>query len=425
MLNGRREGAGGDVLAWAICGALFLATVLNYMDRQTLSMAAPLIQRELALNNAQIGILFSAFFYTYGLMQAVTGWILDRVSVRWGYAVSVFFWSAAGALTGLIGNFGQLFGCRLLLGVGEAANWPAALRTVARVMPPDKRSLANGIFNSGASAGAVITPPLVVYLSMKSGWRTAFVAIGALGILWVILWLAMTSKAPALARESREAARRNINESGTADLLSTWPQILSSSRFWGLLLASICGNPCYYFYSTWLATYFVQKRAMHFNTQLGTVMLVAYVALGLGSALGGLPVFWLTRRGWTIYRSRKAALMFISAMTLPAMIVPYTRTFSVVLAIIIIVTAGMGAWIANYISAMQDLSPRNVASVAGTVGCFGAFAGALGMWLVGVVSSTSYGFAPVFIALGLLPVIGSLGIIVPRSPALKQLEASR
>ena len=146
-------------MAWAVCGILFLATVLNYLDRQTLSMAAPLIQRDLSLDNAHIGMLFSAFFYTYGLMMAIAGWILDRVSVRLGYAVSVFLWSVAGALTGLITNFGELFGCRLLLGIGEAANWPAALRTVARVMPPEKRSLANGLFNSGASVGAIIAPP--------------------------------------------------------------------------------------------------------------------------------------------------------------------------------------------------------------------------------------------------------------------------
>lgn len=414
-------GLRADLLAWMICGALFLATVLNYMDRQTLSMAAPLIQRELSLNNAQMGILFSAFFYTYGLMQAVTGAILDRVSIRWGYAVSVFVWSLAGALTGLIANFGQLFGCRLLLGVGEAANWPAALRTVARVMPPDKRSLANGIFNSGASIGAVITPPLMVYLSMRSGWRTAFIVIGASGIVWVMLWLAITSKAPALRRASRVSNAEHLNGSEAAGLLPTWPHIFSSSRFWGLIVASVCGNPCYYFYSTWLATYFVQKRAMHFDTQLGTVMLVPYLAVGLGSALGGLPVFLLTRRHWTIYRARKVTLMFISALTLPAMIVPYTQTFSAVLTIIVVVTAGMGAWIANYISALQDLSPRHVASVAGLIGCFGAFAGALGMWLVGVVSSTSYGFTPVFVALGLLPVVASLGIVVPRSPGLKQV----
>jgi ACS family hexuronate transporter-like MFS transporter len=385
------------------------------MDRQTLSMAAPLVQRELALNNAQVGILFSAFFYTYGLMQAVMGWILDRVSIRWGYAASVFVWSVAGALTGLITSFGQLFGCRLLLGVGEAANWPAALRTVARVMPPEKRSLANGIFNSGASIGAVITPPLVVYLSVRSGWRAAFIAIGTLGAIWILLWLFVTSRSPALQRESG-GVKSGFTESGEITMLLTWRQIFSSSRFWGLMLASMCGNPCYYFYSTWLATYFVQKRGVHFDTQLGTVMVVVYLALGVGSALGGLPVFFLTRRGWTISRARKTTLVVISAITLPAIIVPHVNSLHAALAMIVVVTAGMGAWIANYISALQDLSPRHVAAVAGLIGCFGAFAGALGMWAVGVVSSTTYGFAPVFVALGLLPIIASLGVVVPPSP---------
>jgi ACS family hexuronate transporter-like MFS transporter len=414
-----------SLLAWAIVCVLFLATVLNYMDRQTLSMAAPLIQRQLSLNNDRIGILFSAFFYTYGLMMAVTGWILDRVSVRMGYAVSVFVWSVAGALTGLTTNFGQLFGCRLLLGVGEAANWPAALRTVARILPPEKRSLANGIFNSGASVGAVITPPLVVYLSLRESWRAAFVAIGTLGIIWVVVWLVLTRRVPALDRESPGVEAPVFQDNEIDDSLATWPEIVSSPRFWGLVIASVCGNPCYYFFSTWLATYFVQQRAMHFGTELGNVMLIPYLALGLGSALGGVPVYFLTRRGSRIFRARKLTLIFITLLTLPAFAVPHIRVFSAVLTIIVAMAIGMGAWIANYISALQDLSRRHVASVAGTISCFGAFAGALGMWAVGSISSTSYGFRPVFVALTVLPVIATLGIIVPRSPGLGDLANRR
>jgi ACS family hexuronate transporter-like MFS transporter len=300
--------------------------------------------------------------------------------------------------------------------VGEAANWPAALRIVARVLPPEKRSLANGIFNSGASVGAIITPPLVVYLSLRFNWRAAFIAIGALGFLWVVGWFLLTRRVPGLDREQSvpEALYRQQYEA--AGLLSTWPEILRSKRFWGLIVASACGNPCYYFYSTWLATYFVQQRGMHFNTELGTVMLLPYLGVGLGSALGGVPVFWLSRRGWSISGARKLTLGCISVVTLSAIAVPHIKTFSIALTIIVLGAAGMGAWIANYISALQDLSPRQVASVAGIIGCFGAFAGALGMWAVGVISSTSYGFRPVFLALGLLPVVASLGVIVPRWP---------
>src|SRR5581483_12483588 len=159
------------------------------MDRQTLSMAAPLIQKELSLDNARFGLLASAFFFTYGAMMGVTGWIMDRISIRWGYAATVLVWSLAGTFTGAANNFTQLFACRLLLGVGEAANWPAALRVVSRVVPSEKRPLANGIFNSGSSAGAVITPSLMIWLSTRWNWRIGFVAIGCLALVWVALWL--------------------------------------------------------------------------------------------------------------------------------------------------------------------------------------------------------------------------------------------
>lgn len=388
------------------------------MDRQTLSMAAPLVQRELSLDNTHMGMLFSAFFYTYGLMMAVTGWILDRVSVRFGYAASVLLWSLAGAATGVTRTFKELFAVRLLLGAAEAANWPAALRTIAKLMPPRNRSLANGLFNAGASAGAIVTPPLMVYLSMRWSWRFAFVAIGILGFLWVFIWLALTRRITELSSfPARDTMK--IDEFTPTDSLSSWRSILVAPRFWGLMLAAVCGNPCYYFYSTWLPTYFVQQRAMHFGPELGRLMLLPYIGLGLGSALGGLPVFWLTRRGWTIYKSRKVTFALISIFVLPVIIVTYVGGFVAAVAIIVIAAIGMGAWIANYISGLQDLSPRHVAAVSGTIGCFGAFAGAISMWAVGVITSRPHGFNTVFYALAVIPGIGSLGIIIPRSPKLE------
>lgn len=409
-----------SLFAWTICGVLFLATVLNYMDRQTLSMTAPLIQRDLSLNNAQIGLLLSAFFYTYGIMQAVTGWILDRVSVRVGYAISVLVWSLAGVLTGFITNFRELLGCRLLLGVGEAANWPAALRTVARTMPPDKRSLANGFFNSGASVGAIVTPPLIVYISLRSNWRTAFIIIGSLGAMWLLLWLVLTRGVLSLGRESTGASVQDPGPCAVDTSLSNWPEILSSGRFWGLVMASVLAQPCYYFYSSWLPTYFVQRKAVHFGSTLATEMLVAYLGLGLGSVAGGIPVFWLSRRAWSIYRARKATAMGLCILVLPVMIVPHAKSLVASMILVCAATFGMGGWVANYLSALQDLSRRHVASIAGIIGAFGAFAGALGMWAVGLVSSTPYGFGPVFIALGVMPIIGTLGIVLPQSPDQKE-----
>lgn len=399
-----------------MAGLLFLATVLNYMDRQTLSMAAPLIQRELALDNARFGLLASAFFFTYGAMMGVTGWIMDRVSIRWGYGATVLVWSLAGTLTGAAANFAQLFSCRMLLGVGEAANWPAALRVVSRIVPPEKRSLFNGFFNSGASVGAVITPPLMVFLSIRSGWRFAFVVIGLLGIVWVAAWLLVTRWLPAIDErsESADAARTATAESTYT--LTTWSEILSSGRFWGLIVSAIFYNPCYYFYSTWLPTYFVQQRAVPFGTGLGRIMMVPYVGFGLGSMLGGLPVLWLRRHGWAVRRSRKLILSIATLLMLPVMMVPQIQATSTALAIIFVMAVSLGVWIAHYLSALQDVSERQVSSVSGIIGSCGAFAGALGMWAVGIVTSKAGGFMPVFVALGVMPVVATLGIVVPRWP---------
>ncbi len=386
------------------------------MDRQTLSMAAPLVQKELALDNAKFGLLASAFFFTYGAMQGITGLILDRVSIRWGYAVCVTVWSMAGALTGLSQNFTHLFACRLLLGIGEAANWPAALRVVSRIMPPEKRSFGNGLFNSGASVGAVITPPLMVYLSLRSGWRFAFVAIGMLGFVWVVAWLVLTRWLPSIEGDVQPApgAKAAVVDSGYT--LSTWSEILRSGRFWGLVVSSITYNPCYYFYSTWLPTYFVQQRGVAFGPELGKLMMVPYIGFGIGSMLGGLPVIWLSKRGWDVRRSRKLIVSIAVVLMIPIMTVPHIKDMFATLTVIFIMAVSLGAWIAHYLSALQDVSERQVSSVSGIIGAFGAFAGALGMWAVGVITNKPGGFIPIFFALGLMPIVATLGIVVPRWP---------
>jgi len=401
---------------WAVAVLLFLATVLNYMDRQTLSMAAPLIQRELGLDNAGFGLLLSAFFFTYGGMMGVTGWILDRVSIRWGYAATVLVWSLAGALTGGAGNFAQLFACRMVLGVGEAGNWPAALRVVSRIIPPEKRSFINGFFNSGASVGAVITPPLMVYLSLRWGWRFAFVVIGLLGVVWVAGWLLVTRWSPVIEGRSEPADVSKPAPSADAYTLTNWKEILGSARFWGLIVSSVFYNPCYYFYSAWLPTYFVQQRGVPFGTELGRLMMVPYVGFGIGSMLGGLPVIWLSRRGWPVRRARKWIVSIAVVLMLPVMAVPHVKATSTALAIIFVMAVSLGVWIAHYLSALQDVSQRQVSSVSGIIGACGAFAGALGMWGAGIVTSKAGGFSPVFIALGVMPVVATLGMVVPRWP---------
>ena len=177
---------------WQLCIVLFLATTLNYLDRQTMSILAPALQKELHLDNEALGWLFAVFYYAYMFSQMVVGPILDRSNLRWAFATAVFLWSVVSVLTGLANGFVALLIFRLSLGVVESANWPAGMRVVARLLEPRERALGNGIFTSGTSVGALIAPGLILGIAAAWGWRWAFVLIGSLGVFWICGWLLMT-----------------------------------------------------------------------------------------------------------------------------------------------------------------------------------------------------------------------------------------
>src|SRR5258708_6836916 len=177
---------------WQVCIVLFLATTLNYLDRQTLSILAPALQKELHLDNEALGWLFAVFYYAYTFSQMAVGPILDRVNLRWAFAVAVFLWSLVSVLTGLANGFVALLVFRLSLGVVESANWPAGMRVVSRLLEPRERALGNGIFTSGTSVGALVAPGLILAIAATLGWRWAFVLIGSLGVLWICGWILIT-----------------------------------------------------------------------------------------------------------------------------------------------------------------------------------------------------------------------------------------
>ena len=177
--------------AWGICWLMFASTVLNYMDRQAIALVGPQIKGEYRLDNEQFGWVLAAFSMTYALFQVPAGYLVDRWDVRWTYAGAVGFWSLAGMAAAFSPNLATLIVLRALLGVGESFNWPCALRVTAAILPPKDRSLGNGIFNSGAAVGAVLTPVMVTLLTARYGWRTAFFAVGMLGFVWVAVWLAL------------------------------------------------------------------------------------------------------------------------------------------------------------------------------------------------------------------------------------------
>lgn len=393
---------------WWTCVFLLLATTLNYLDRQTLSIAAPLIQKEFSLDNAQIGLLLSAFFYSYAVMQLGAGWVLDRVRMRWGYALAVTFWSLAGAITGLAQSFWQFFVCRVLLGGFEAANWPAAARIVAQITSPKERALANGIFTSGSSLGAIIAPLGMVWLFQKVGWRAGFVIVGGLGFLWSAGWLLFTRKG--LGDEA--SLGEPIRNSGESQDVS-WSQILRSPHFYAILTASAFANACLHFYTSWVATYLIQAYKLSYDLQLSFLLMLVYAGLDIGYLGGGAVVLPLVRQGWETRAARRLILVIGTLLMCAAAAIPWLPSALAAASVLCLVNIGRGAWGANFFTFTQEISPRKIAMLTGISGCTGALAGAVFVWLVGVLSK-GRGFELPFTLLGIMPVLATLPLLLTR-----------
>lgn len=398
-----------DNRRWIICAFVFFATVLNYMDRQTLGIVAPLVQREFNLDNAQLGLLFSAFYVTYGVSVALMGEVIDRVSIRLSFALVVAWWSLATGFTAVSRTFWQLFGFRMLLGIGEAGNWPATARLVSMYIPPHERTLANSIYMGGGSLGLVIVQPLLVWLSLWYGWRAGFVVIGAISTVWIATWIwwFRPSRVSSLARHDAPAS----------DRAASWAGIVRLPRFWGLIVASFFGNACLYFLMNWLPTYLVQDRGFRFNMTLGGVVIIPFIGLDLGYLVSGFAVLRLSRRSGDVGRARRIVLITAaSLMAISMASTPMVQSNVVGLMLLFGGTLGMAAWNSNYLCFVEELSPRKVSAVAGVIGSAGAFAGAITLWLFGVVSQAAGSFAPVFAAVAVMIWIATFGILLTREP---------
>ncbi|MEX2261663.1 MAG: MFS transporter [Bryobacteraceae bacterium] len=380
-----QTGAGtGGFSKWSICVFLFLATTLNYLDRQTMGILAPTIQKELGLDNAALGWLFSIFYYSYTFAQFGIGTWLDRSNLRWAYGFAVLAWSAAAALTSLATGFAGLIFFRLLLGLTESANWPAAMRIVARTLPPKERALGNGIFTSGTSVGALIAPAIILGISGWLGWRWAFVAVGSLGLVWFAGW-AVTTRHAHLRSVWRDDSPRGSAASG-------YREILRGGRFWQVFAVSILVNPCLYFNVNWLPTYLVQERGLQADRQLGFVLTAIYLGLDLGYLSCGAAVLWLARRNGRVRSARRQVFLAATALLAVSAAVPFLPGLREAVAALVVVNFGIGVWIAMYLTMAQEVSPARVSTAAGLLGGSGSLAGALAMWAVGKITHATGSF---------------------------------
>jgi len=390
---------------WFIAALLFGATAINYVDRQVLSLLAPVLRDQFRISNSEYSHIIFAFLLAYMIMQGVSGKLMDRFGTRRGLALTISFWSAASVLHAAARSAAGFTVFRFLLGVGEAGNWPGAVKAVAEWFPARERALATGFFNSGSIVGAMIAAPAVPWIALRYGWRTAFVATGMLGFLWLIPWLVVSSRQPDQHRASAEesvalpACERHTKQASVGP--ARWRDLLAYRQVWALVFCRMFADPIWWFYVFWLPEYLARERNFTLS-MIGHSSWIPFFTAGIGSFAGGLASSRLVARGWSPVKSRKT-VMVVSAMGIlagtPAVL---ASSWPAALALISMATFAYSCWATNVLSLPADLFPsRVVASVSGLSGTGGALGGMLFTLLTGALLDR-FSYTPVFAIAGLM-----------------------
>ncbi len=388
---------------WWIAGLLFLSTVINYVDRQVLSIVAPTLTKELGLSAVDYANILNAFLVAYTLMYLGSGVLVDRWGTRAALAVFVAWWSVSNMLHAFARTGMQLGFFRLLLGIGEPGNFMAGARAISEWYLPKERAFVNGLVQAGASVGAVIAPPLVVWLVKYYGdWRMAFVLTGAAGFVWVGLWLFFYHLPKNHPRVTD--AERTLVESALAHPPAgkvPWISLLRYRQTWGLLLGRFFSDPVWWFYLFWLPKFLVDKRGFSMD-QVGMLAWMPYLSADAGAIVGGVLSGHLVKRGWPVLSARSASMWPFALLMPLSLLVPYAPSNTAVLAIICVVTFAHMAWKTNIMTITNDLYPAHVVgSLAGIVAFGNGLGGTLFTWLVGWIVQY-YSYDAIFIIMGFM-----------------------
>ena len=395
-----------------------VAIAISYLDRQALPVAVQSISRDIPLSNSQFSVLQSAFLFSYALMYAGGGKLVDVLGTRRGFTVIMLFWSLACASHALAISFIALAASRLLLGMGEGGGFPAATRAVAEFFPTRERATAMGIINAGTAVGAVAAPPLIAVILSYTTWRWIFVVTGALGILWVLVWTLARPYPEAVQSNSRACAKPS-----QATRALPWTNLFSIREVWGLVTAKFLSDAAWFFYLFWLPKYLYDARGFDVKA-VGTFAWMPSAAAGIGCLLGGSFSSYLLRREFSLGVARKTALGLSAALMPFVVLIPHVPV-SFVIALFCVAYFGQQSWSTLVMVLPADLFPEHVVgSVAGLVGFGGALGGIAFGELVGYLLDHGLGYSTVFTLAGTLH-IAAFGIILACIPAVELLRLNQ
>lgn len=364
---------------WLVCSLLFLATTINYMDRQILSLLKPILDTELGWTNTQFGQINAAFQAAYAVGILLFGAFIDRFGTRIGYGMSILAWSLAAMAHAAVSSVSGFLFVRMALGLGEGGNFPAAIKAVALWFPKRERAFATALFNSGSNVGAIIAPAVIPWLALAWGWRSAFVAAAVAGIVWLALWIRLYH-VPEQVAALTPAELHHIRGDGEEGLAPrggvSWLRILAHRQAWAFIAAKLLTDPVWWFFLIWLPDYFKKTRGL--DLKGSWVFLVAiYGIVTVLSVVGGWATGFLARRGGSVSRARKIGMLLFACLVLPIVLVSRASDWGAVL-LIGLAGAAHQAWSANLFTTVSDTFPKSaVASVVGLGGMAGSLGGIL------------------------------------------------
>jgi len=408
---------------WYICGLLFFATTVNYVDRQVIGILKPTLARELHWTESDFGWIVFAFQCAYALMMPLAGRLIDAIGTRLGYALAVVVWSSASMFHSIARSTAQFMVARFALGAGEAANFPAAIRTVADWFPLKERALATGIFNSGSNIGAVVAPLLVPAVALHLGWRATFLVTGGLDVVWLVAWLAYyraPERHPAMGKAELEWIRTDGAPEPSRRV--AWLDLLRTRAAWAFIMGKFMTDPVWWFYLFWIPGFLHRAWGLNLNS-LGPPLVAIYAAADVGSIGGGALSRILAARGWSANPARKTAMLICALGPLPVMSLLFVKTLWPAVALIGLATAAHQGWSANLYTLVSDTFPRSaVASVVGLGGFAGAVGGMVTAPLVGYWLDFSHGYYRPLFVVASVAYVAALAVIQLLVPTLARAE---
>jgi ACS family hexuronate transporter-like MFS transporter len=381
---------------WTICGLVFFATTINYLDRSVISLLKPFFDKEFSWKETDYSHIVISFQVAYALGMIGLGRFIDKTGTKIGYAVSTLVWSLAAMAHALANSTFSFGAARAALGISEAGNFPAAIKTIAEWFPKKERAFATGVFNSGTNIGAIVAPLTVPWIATNMGWQWAFIITGAIGFIWLILWLAIyeiPAKHKRLSKEEYLYIHSDVEDSdavGQADGKGesvSWFRLLRFKQTWAFVSGKFLTDPVLWFYLYWLPAFLTAQYHIE-GKELALPVALVYTMAGFGSVGGGWLPTYLVRKNWPLFRARKTSMLMYAIFVIPVVFAQWLGSINMWLAVLIIGYAASlhQSWSANIFTTASDMFPKRVvAYVTGLGGMAGAIGGILIAWFAGVL----------------------------------------